>query len=129
MTFVQPPIVELSLIGVAEPGVANEERVILRPTEAVELKQFGIILGVFDPNTGGAKPVFDNVFWFPEMIVDPPAWIMVYTGRGNLTEGILPSGDRFVTLFWQRPYTMFDDPSFVPLLFHMDAVVVGRSLR
>ncbi len=129
MTYVQPAISELALVGVADPGVANKERVVLRPTQVVALKQFGITLGMFDPSSGGARPIFDNTFWFPDLLVEAPAWILVYTGRGKSTEGRLPNGDRVVTLFWHRQYTVFDNPIHVPVLFRLDAAIVGRALR
>ena len=39
------PIIELSLIGVADPAVPNQERIILWPTQHVDLTNIAIIVG------------------------------------------------------------------------------------
>ncbi len=124
-----PPaiITEITVIGVADPGVPNQERVLLRPMEGVALNGFGIAVGVPGPN-GGAYALYDNVFWFPAMIVSPPSWIIVFTGRGTNTETTLPSGERAHLFYWLRPYTIFHQPNLVPVLFKAGMVVVGPRI-
>src|SRR5665213_3607696 len=77
MTF--PPPLELSLFGLYEPGVPGKERIVLRPTESVNLAQFGIMLGWKLAN-GNVVPINDNFFWFREMIAVTPSWIIIFTG-------------------------------------------------
>ncbi len=128
MSYIHPSVTQLALIGVADPGQPNSERIVLRPMQTVPLNGFGIAVGVFDPSTGGAKAVFDNVFWFPEITVQVPSWILVYTGKGESQEVILPSGERARTLFWQRSNTVFAHQLVVPVLFQMGGATIGRRL-
>lgn len=128
MSYSPLVIPELTILGVAHPGVPNEERVVVRPTESVQLGEFGIAVGLFVPETGGARPLFDNVFWFPNHVLAPPAWILVYTGKGEPKQTMLPSGETVVTLFWQRAITVFDGPNVVPVLFRLGGAVVGPRL-
>lgn len=128
MAYVGVGITELALIGVADPGIANSERIVLRPTQTMNLTSFAVALGVFDTETGGAKPIYDNVYWFRDIVVSPPSWILLYTGKGEPQELTLPSGERVITLFWQRDRTMFGHPALVPILFQLGGAVVGRRL-
>ena len=128
MTYVPAPISELMLIGVAKPGVSNEERIVLRPTQSVRLADFLLAVGSPDPKTGGAFPIFDNVFWFPDVFITPPSWVLVYTGPGTSQQTTLPNGESVLTLFWQRGTTIFNANNLVPILLRPGAVVVGRRL-
>jgi hypothetical protein len=95
--------------------------------QLVDLKRFAVVAAIFDPATGGARPLFDSAFWFPEIVVGPPAWLLVYTGRGTPKEDTLSSGERVLTFFWHRQETMFDGRVLVPLLVRIDAALVGRA--
>ncbi len=118
-------ISELMLVGVADAGVPNKERVVLRPTQLVSLNHFAISIGVVDAQGARPRPVFDNVFWFPELLVGPPAWVLVYTGRGTPQQSSLPNGDRVYTLFWQRESTLFNSERLVPVLLRLGGVSIG----
>lgn len=123
-----PPITELTIIGVENAGIPNRERIVLRPTELINLAQFGIILG-YRQATGITTPWKDNFFWFGELIVEPPSWIFVYTGKGLYQQAILPdSGHKTYSMHWGRDYTVFNLPTFVPVLFRMDAILIGELL-
>jgi hypothetical protein len=37
---------ELTIVGVADPGIPNQERIIIRQTQTVNLAGFGLYLGV-----------------------------------------------------------------------------------
>lgn len=128
MSYYDPVVTELALVGLADASVANKERVILRPTQLTSLREFGLVVGVRDPGTDGAKPLFDNTFWFPDLHVAPPSWVLVYTGPGTPREDTLPNGDRVLTLFWQRKQVVFTRPELVPILFRVGAANVGRHI-
>ena len=124
-----PPVTELTVLGVAEPGVPNRERIIIRPTEPVNLAQFGIILGFRNPN-GMVTPWLDNFFWFGEITIEPPSWIVVYTGKGEYQQTIVPASNQIAhSMHWGRDRTVFDVPNIVPVLFRMDAILIGNQLR
>ena len=121
-------ITELSMIGLADAGVPNQERILIRPMEATALNGFGIALGTNLGGPGGPMVLYDNVFWFPAMVVGPPAWIIVFTGRGNQTEHVLPGGEKAYSFYWQRPLTIFNDLRLAPILFRASTVMVGGRL-
>jgi len=127
MSYPASVLPELHFVGVADPGVPNYERIVLRPTQDVELLGYGVALGIGSLEFG-AKPVFDNCFWFPSGVVAPPSWVLIYTGRG--TPQILEDrGETLHTFHWQRPYTLFTRHDLVPILFRLDSALVGRVLR
>jgi len=128
MSYPPQVISELALVGVAYAGVPNEERVVIRPTQTLQLSTFGVAAGSFDAATGGTRPFFDSVFWFPDLFVSPPAWILLYTGIGTPRSTQLENGEALITLFWQRKLTVFDNPHVLPVLFRLGAAIVGRRL-
>jgi hypothetical protein len=122
------PVTELSMIGVSNPGVPDKEMVVLRPSETIVLPNFAVAVGVYDASAGGARPIYDNVYWFPEIVISPPSWIFIYTGKGSPTENIVENGQRVLSLFWQRSHTIFGSPGLVPVLLRLGAVTVGRRM-
>jgi hypothetical protein len=121
-------IPELHLVGVADPGSANSERVVLRPTQSIRLHGYGLTVGIPAERGGGALPLFDNCFWFPDIQVAPPSWVLVFTGKGNVQESIWQSGERVLALHWQRWFTIFGNRNLVPVLFRVDGSAVGPLL-
>lgn len=120
-------IPELHLVGVADPGVPNQERVVLRPTQNLRLHGYGLCIGI--PSTGlGAQPLFDNCFWFPNVEINLPSWILVFTGKGNFGTSKWHTGEDVYSFHWQRPHTVFESRQVVPILFRVDGSVVGPIL-
>jgi hypothetical protein len=128
MSYVPIAVTELLLIGVVDAGVPNKERIVLRPTQTTDLKQFLLAPGIFNPSNGGARPIFDNAFWFPDVRVDAPSWIHVYTGLGNSRIDSLPGGEPVHTFFWQRKSVIFTYTDVLPVLIRFDAAIVGNLL-
>lgn len=127
MPIVLPAVHELSLVGVADAGVPNQERIILRPMESVNLAPFGLFLGFTNPD-GSARPLLDNFFWFGEVIVSPPSWIIVYTGPGEFQQSKLPDREEQAYVYhWGKPATVFGQ-GMVPLLFRLGAFVAGGAV-
>jgi hypothetical protein len=119
-----PTIVEINLIGVADAGVPNHERVMLRPNETVTLSQFGVAIGVRTEEPSVASLLRDQTIWLPEITVSPPAWILIYTGPGTDRQDIFKDQPVFV-LHWNKEKTVFGNPAVIPVLVRVDAVVVG----
>lgn len=128
MSQVLSLIPELALIGIVDAGKPNEERIAIRPTQLASLQGAGLAVGLFDQETSGARPMFDNVFWFPDVVVCPPAWILVYTGPGMPRETTMDDGTKVFTYFWHRSQTIFGDPRLAVILFRLSGAVVGRQL-
>ena len=120
---------DLSLLGVADPGVPNRERVVIRPTQTASLYATGIAVGVIDPRSGGASPIFDHTFWFPNVVVRPPSWVFVFTGPGSPSETKNQNGETIRSFFWNRQETIFANLELIPVLFRLGSVVIGRQLR
>ena len=126
--MILPPLFELSYIGVVEPGVANKERIVLRPSEIIKLAQCGILLGIQN-ETGIITPIYDNFFWFGEFIVGPPSWIIVYTGPGQYQQTVIPNTQQTAyTFHWGRNNTLFGYANIVPIVFRMGGILTGSPI-
>ncbi len=123
--MILPPILELSLQGVFDSGVPNRERIILRPTEDVDLTQFGIMLGV-RMDGGAVWPIRDQFFWFGNIRVAPPSWIVVVTRAGEFRTTNHPkTGHTIYWMFWGRNEVVFSDGKIVPVVFQIGSVLIG----
>jgi hypothetical protein len=121
------PIFELTLIGVAEPNVPNRERVIIRPTQLVDLTEFGVLIG-YRNDAGALIPLWDQFYWFGNVTVSPPSWICLYTGSG--IQGTVPgSGEIVHNFYWNRGKTVFVSERFVPMVFRIGGLIAGPLLQ
>ena len=118
---------ELVIQGVYDRGVPNQERILIRPTQAVNLGQYGIMLGVNNPQAlNSALPINDYLFWFGDGIVEPQSWIFLYTGPGTARKTEMQNKEPAYVLHWGRTHTVFAGSSVVPILFRVDAVNLGQ---
>lgn len=123
-----PPNPELSVIGVDRPGAPDEERIVLRPTEEINLGYFGIILG---REAGeGVQPLVNFFYWFNEITVAPPSWIFVYTGPGEAGwTTTRETGEDALVLHWGMRHTVFDQEKIRPVVFRFGTLEVGGKLQ
>jgi hypothetical protein len=121
-----PYTTELVVIGDADRGVPNHERVIMRPTETINLQEFIVTLAI--RNTDGlVVPLHDNVFWFADRILDPPSWVILYTGPGEAKETVL-DGQPAHIFHWGRTHTLLDDPRLTVVVFGLRSIFIpGQS--
>jgi len=122
-----PPPLELSLLGLFGAGDPGNERILLRPTEPVNLAQFGILVG-YKLSNNNIVPLYDNFFWFGEITVPTPSWIVIYTGQGEsrLTKHS-QSGQPVYLFYWGREHTLFHDPNVLPIIFQIGAVLLTHN--
>jgi hypothetical protein len=121
-------ITELSVIGVFSRGVANEERIVLRATEPIQMGQYGLMIGV-RLGQGLATPIRDNLLWFGDGILGKGDWVFVYTGPGKGSVTDLPNTqEKLYSIHWGRETTFLSSPDLVPILFRVDAVQITDSL-
>lgn len=126
--MILPPIHELTIVGIGDPGIANKERIVIRPTEPVNSAAFGLFLGMKLPNDL-VVPYQDNFFWFGELIIEPPSWIIVYTGPGDFQKTtFLDSKDTVYIYHWGKKTTVFNRPDIVAFIFKYSAITIGQSL-
>ncbi len=118
------PIYQLHLFGVFDAGVPNREYVAIRPTQRVNLAEFCLTLGL-KTSENSVAPLPDHFLWFGNRIVEPPYWILVYTGKGLASDVTFANGERGFKYYWNKPITLFSIPDVVPVLFHMDSVATG----
>jgi len=121
------PIHELTIVVVADVGVPNQERIVIRPTQSVNLAGFGLYVGQLLPN-GMIRPYPDHFLWFGEIFVAPPSWIIIYTGPGNFQQTRLPNaGEEAYVFHWGKNFTLFGVPGIVPALFRFDGILIGTQ--
>jgi hypothetical protein len=118
-----PPVLELSFIGVEEPGVPGRERLVFRPSEPVNLGRFGILLGFVNPD-GSKHLLTDHFFWFGVGEVAPPSWIIVFTAEGEDFCGDW-KGQKVHTFHWGKKHTLFHRNDVLPILFKNAAILTG----
>lgn len=117
-------ISELSLIGVHDRGIPNQERIVIQVSETVNLGQYGLMIGVRAAGNS-AFPVRDNLLWFGDGIVKQGDWIFVYTGPGKGKVSPIPNTDNSLySVHWDRARTILDSQDLVPILFRVDAIQV-----
>jgi hypothetical protein len=121
---------ELTLVGVADRGVPNKERIVLRPTEAVGLSAFALIV-VFLRDDQTAIPLRDYFFWFGDLTVAPPGWIYVYSGPGeNSVSEIGSTGQTkqpVHVLHWGKEHVLFNDDRVHPALVRLGGIGFGAG--
>jgi hypothetical protein len=116
------------MIGVVDAAVPNKERILLRPTMPVNLAQFGIILAIKSQDEI-FTPMLDHFFWFGEFTVQPPCWLVVYTGPGEFMKTRVPVGDEIAySLHWGKPTTVFNEPNIVPVVLRIAGILSGSRL-
>lgn len=117
-------ITELTVVGVHDRGLPNQERIVLSVNQVVDLGQYGIMIGVKGAS-GTGFPIKDNLLWFGDGIVYPGDWLFVYTGPGQAKSSELPnSTSKLYSIHWGRQMTILGDNGLVPILFRVDAVQV-----
>jgi hypothetical protein len=123
------PIFEVTILAVGDPGVPNRERIILRPTETVNLGQFGMAVGIRSAeNPNIVLPVNDNFFWFPSIIVTTPCWVFLYTGKGSYEQTTLAGTSETAHVFhWGKDVTIFNYLELVPVLFRQSGILIGPN--
>jgi hypothetical protein len=123
-----PVISELQLIGVADRGVPNKERVLLRPVIALNLQNFILTVGLSDARATRILPVNNFIFYFEDIVVEPMSWVAVYTGPGQSEESRLPTTlEKAYSYHWGHNSVLFSDPKVLPVLFQVAAIGFARA--
>lgn len=117
---------DVSLIGVYDRGVPNQERILIQANQNVQMASYGVLIG---QSTGAASavPYRDNFFWFGEGLVEAGAYVFVYTGPGEYRRTSMPNGAPAHVFHWGKETTVFANSSVVPVLIRVDMAQVGLS--
>ena len=117
-------ITELTIVGVHDRGVPNQERIVISVNQPINLGQYGIMIGVKGA-TGAGFPIKDNLLWFGDGVVYQGDWLFIYTGPGQPKASELPnSTSKLYSIHWGRQTTILHDKELLPILFRVDAVQV-----
>jgi hypothetical protein len=124
-----PPIWELMIVAMADGGVPNKERIIIRPTEKIDLGEFCVCAGLrHKDNPNVVIPLLDNIFWFSNLTIEPPSWIFIYTGKGEFRETTANgTNERALVFHWGREETIFNFLDIVPVIFRQAGILIGPS--
>ncbi|MGJ7555929.1 hypothetical protein ACSFBI_18170 [Variovorax sp. RB3P1] len=120
LTILKP---EVELIGVADAGVANLERIQLRVNREADLSLYAIILAMLGP--GGAFPVRDSFFWLGGTPI-APGWIFLHTGPGEFR--MSPSntpGEVLHSWHWNKKETVFQNRMLAPMIIRLDSAYMA----
>lgn len=131
--IVLPPVWELTIVAVQDPGVAGRERVAIRPTQHVQLGEFIFAIG-YQLQVQEAAPFNNLTLWFGNKEVEPPSWVIIFTGNRppEIPDAAFDYVDpnrkeRILTFFLGQPNTLFDKPGVIPMLFRLGGVLLGPA--
>src|SRR5262249_31570481 len=117
----------LHLEGVWDRGVPNTERIALRPTRPVNLGEYVVGLGVRTPD-GATFPLRDDFMWLEEGVLEPPAWVFIYTGPGvRRFTTVMGTTEPALVLHWGRDHTVLNDARVYPVVYHLEGILTPQS--
>jgi hypothetical protein len=117
-----PLIHEMEILGVADRGVPNKERIILRPHFPIKLQNFILTLGILQ-ESGQVQMARGFIFYFDEIIAEPPSWVVVYTGPGTTEISKLPTTlETAYSFHWGQPHVLFTRQDTVPVVFRVSGI-------
>jgi hypothetical protein len=89
----------LKIHSVENGKTANEEKVWLNTTEAVNLKGYAVIDRTF-ASTGQLSNEFRHIFVFPELTIGRTDWVKLYTGKGTYNKERISDGSGYIHNFY-----------------------------
>ena len=119
----------LTINGVADPGVVNQERIVIRPMRPINLGDYFLGVGFVQPD-GSVLPIQNVVYWFPQAFADPNDWVFLFTGRGTNSRTVTSDGlNPALVYHWGRSTVLFSQPNVYPFIMQRGGVVVGHQIR
>ena len=123
-----PVIDEVQVIGVADRGVPNKERVLLRPLVSTNLQNFVLAVGYPDSDFERIIPIRDFVYFFDNVVVEASSWVAVYTGPGQTEVSRMPTTlEKAYSYHWGHKSLLFAKPEIIPVLFRVAAMGFAQS--
>lgn len=122
MKFV-PYLFEIEYWGVYDRGIPNQERLVFRPRIPLDMTQFFVALAIKGDHES-ISTFFDQAYWFPDVVIEPPSWVFLYTCAGTskvTTEAVTKAP--LHALFWGKPSTLFHAPTVIPVIFRIDGLL------
>ncbi len=122
-------LMPIEIVEVADRGVPNRERILLRAKETCQANSFFLGLGIARAQST-ADPINDNMFWLGGGVFLPGDWMFVYTGRGmpNIHEIPNQTGKIF-TYFWGKSSVVFSSKEIIPYLVQIGAAQIASPFK
>ena len=118
---------ELRIVGIYDRGVPNQERIVLKVNELLNLAQYGILIAFQIAPEGPATPYNDQFIWLTERIIKEGTVIFIYTGPGEFRETVVLGTDiPALVMHWGKQYTIFANSNVVPILCRIDALHIAE---
>ncbi len=118
------PLDELTIVGVYGRGVANQERILIRPSttdsQPVNLNPYGLMLA-YQGMDGALYPMRDNFIWLGNTLVEANSYLLIYTGPGEFRESKLDTGEKVYVSHWGKDRTVLANTTVCPVLFKIDS--------
>jgi hypothetical protein len=100
----------------------------LRPTDSVNLAQFGVLAAVRS-NEGYVTPAPNLFFWFGDVAITPPSWIILFTGKGQSKPApLIEHGIPVHVFYWNLENTIFNNTNVAPVVFKINSILVGHNV-
>jgi hypothetical protein len=114
----------LRIVGIASPGVPNQERVHLFVDADTDAAFYVLMAGLSGPNgtvTAGTRAAY----WFPQTLLKTGDNVIVYTGSGQPVHRVRPQGGTDHFYYWQMPQTIFHLPNACVVLAELNEWQTG----
>jgi hypothetical protein len=113
---------EIRLLGVADRGVPNKERILAKALAPIQLGSYVLTTGVLSPE-GHINLIPNLLFLFDHFDVQTGSWIVAYTGKGKQEISRLPTSLEPAYVFhWGFDGVLFTRTDIVPALLRIDAL-------
>jgi hypothetical protein len=113
---------EIQLLGVADRGVPNKERVLARTLNVMHLGKYVLTAAVLQPDRT-VNIIPNMLFIFHNFQLLKSSWVVIYTGKGNQEISRLPTSHEPAYVFhWGFDQVIFSRRDIVPALFRIEAL-------
>jgi hypothetical protein len=120
---VLPDIPEIEYWGIYDRAIPNKERIVFKPVVGLDLLKYVVVVG-HRTSQGAIQPFIDGVFFFPEVVVEPPTWVFIFTSGGKATISVEQTTKEPVhQLYWGRRETVFNHPTITAVIMRLDGIL------
>lgn len=109
---------KLQISSVADKGVSDKERIILKVLTPVDVGEFLLMQTGFT-NTGVNISVYHS-YWFPDKLASAGDLVVLYSKQGQASEKELENGRRAHFFYWGLPGAIWNTSNRAPVLLHVD---------
>lgn len=119
-------ITNLRITSVVGAGDIANERVVIRATRASNLVNY-LLLDATDNNNGTFATKNSHVYWFPEQLVSPYDFVVLYTKFGFDRSYINNQGFTVHVFYWGLSETVWNEDGDGPVLINTGRIAFRRA--